>query len=486
MYKYYIKLTALLTLFLSLNNCSEEFIEVTPKGLFVAETINDYDMLLNDNIFWSSAYYEIIARSFETCAVEPYFTLADNPIKLNFTWSTAPPSEPEIEDFSFNLLVALMRKIYIYNKIINEVLNATGGSITEKNSLMAQARAQRASEYFELINIYGQPFNIFTANTNLGFPIVREADATANNFVRASVEEVYNFIIEDLSIAIPLLPVNIDQRPRMTKGAAQALLGKVYVYQGKYNNAIPLFSNALAYFQTDPKIDMYDYNVTTLPSGVHAAGILGPESQIPVGNTEIIFNRSLFNSEGFSGSRALLAPQVSALYGSTDFRLHHFFTRKPFPPLPTTPEFVVPGVYRKQGHILVDRGVRLPDVYLLRAECRARTNDLEGAITDLEFLRRHRMAPADAPVPTGLSQDDLIKFVIDERTREFAIEGELWFDLRRLWHDPLFQDKKPYTHTLYAEDGTVKEIYTLTEKRLVLRFTEQDMQNNPDLINNPL
>jgi len=75
---------------------------------------------------------------------------------------------------------------------------------------------------------------------------------------------------------------------------------------------------------------------------------------------------------------------------------------------------------------------------------------------------------------------------MEERTREFAVKGELWYDMRRLWDDPLFQDMKPYEHILYGEDGSVMETYTLEEKRLVIRFSDRVLSENPDMINNPL
>ena len=484
-----LKLTVLFAFLVSLNSCSEDFLEVTPRGVLVAEETKDYNILLNDNLWLSRPIGQhIIPRSFETCGLEPYFSQGFNetePKRNNFTWQPNVFDENDDGSALSDLLLVYMNNIYVYNKIINEVLNSSGGSEEEKNSIMAEARAGRAAIYFELINLYAQPYNAATAATDLGFPIVTEADVTATDFVRATTQEVYDFIVEDLSISIPLLPTKINQRPRMTKGAAEALLGKVYINMNRYDEALVKFDNAIASFQEDSKIDMYDYNVSTLPGGAHAAGFFGPPIQAPVGNTEIAFTMSSFNFDGANRGAVLLSPEVSSLYGASDFRLNHFFSRKPFPAFPFTPPYAVPGVYRKIGGFYIHRGVRLSNVYLFRAESKARTNDLSGAIADLEFLRRHRMNPIDAPVPAGLNQDDLIKFVIDERTREFAEEGELWYDVRRLWNDPLFQDRKPYVHTLYNANGSVKETFTLTEERLVFRFSDKVMADHPNLENNP-
>jgi len=58
---------------------------------------------------------------------------------------------------------------------------------------------------------------------------------------RNTVAEVYNQVIKDLTEAIPDLPVTysttIFTRGRATKGGAQALLSRVYLYKGDYANA---------------------------------------------------------------------------------------------------------------------------------------------------------------------------------------------------------------------------------------------------------
>src|SRR5258708_32564952 len=93
------------------------------------------------------------------------------------------------------------------------------------------------------------------------------------------------------------------------------------------------------------------------------------------------------------------------------------------------------------------------DVYLLRAECKARTNDLTGAIADVETLRKNRMPANVVAVPAGLSQTDLIKFILDENTREFAVLSYNCFTTRRLTPDPMFATKV-YTRKGFKADGT--------------------------------
>src|SRR5690606_4561856 len=137
--------------------------------------------------------------------------------------------EAEVYDDGDNAdeLEGTMENIYVYNKIIREVMDATEGSEAEKLSLRAEAIAGRAWTYFLLINYYGQPYNKDTSVTDLGFPIVEVADLVASDFRRATVQEVYDFIVEDLLTAIPDLPDQVSSRFRFTRAAGKALLGKV-------------------------------------------------------------------------------------------------------------------------------------------------------------------------------------------------------------------------------------------------------------------
>ena len=111
----------------------------------------------------------------------------------------------------------------------------------------------------------------------------------------------------------------------------------------------------------------------------------------------------------------------------------------------------------------------MPDLYLMLIECQARSTDQtlqNEARVNLEKFRRHRMPQEAAVIPADItSQEELIRFVVEERLREYMMTGIRWFDMRRLWNDPLFQDwKAEYTHT----DG--KNTYTLTEDRLVYQI----------------
>jgi hypothetical protein len=98
----------------------------------------------------------------------------------------------------------------------------------EKQHILAEARFLRAYYYFELVKFFGDiPLII---DERLGIE-------EAQQLPRAPKADVYAQIEEDLTFAISILNPVATQKGRATKGAAQALLGKAYLYQNKYSEA---------------------------------------------------------------------------------------------------------------------------------------------------------------------------------------------------------------------------------------------------------
>ncbi|MBK8605403.1 MAG: RagB/SusD family nutrient uptake outer membrane protein [Chitinophagaceae bacterium] len=72
--------------------------------------------------------------------------------------------------------------------------------------------------------------------------------------------------------------------------------------------------------------------------------------------------------------------------------------------------------------------IRLAEIILIRAETRARLNDLSGAAADLNSIRNR----AGLLNTTAISQTDIIDAIIKERRMEFFFEkGIRWYDLVR-------------------------------------------------------
>lgn len=118
----------------------------------------------------------------------------------------------------------------------------------------AEAKFIRALTYFYLVNLWAQPYAFTSDASHLGVPLVLTASDTPfaedNRIARSTVKQVYDQIIKDLEEARPALPsVNPQARDisnvgRATKGAVDAFLARVYLYQKNYNKALE-YANAV-------------------------------------------------------------------------------------------------------------------------------------------------------------------------------------------------------------------------------------------------
>lgn len=460
-------------------SCSDRFLEVTPKGKLIAQEVSDYDLLLNNNTLLNTGGANAqLYLGDDVAVIEPYFSATEPRIQRLFNWLPVvyEPDQDAAETQS------LLSQLYIYNKVINEVPHAKGGTEAEKSAIRAEAQAGRAWVYFQLINYFGKPYTELSAATDLGFPIVTAADVTATAFSRASVQEVYDFIVADLTAAIPHLPAHTTYRIRMSQAAGKALLGKVYVFMGRYDEAMPLFDEALELTETaEVPTRLVDYNAAFAEGGLFtpADPLFGPNVPTIAEDTETIYARQ-FSNFSILSSELVISSAARSLFGASDLRLR-FFSETPFPFGAPYPD----GLLRRMAPLTNSYGVTLPDIILLRAECRARLNDLQGASEDLMYLRRHRMPEADAAVPADVATDRqlLVPYIFNERTREYAGRGERWFAMRRLSVDPEFGGAT-FRHQRYNEDGTVTEI-TLPTERLVLKLPAKILLENPGMDDNP-
>lgn len=467
---------ALALLIAMMVSCKKTFLEVTPKGKLIAQKVSDYNLLLSNLDLVNIVANAQVPMGDEVAAVEPYFSGAELKTQRLFRWDEViyEPNENADE------LAVPLQNIYMFNKIINEVPNATDGTEQEKLSIKAEAMAGRAWTYFLLINYFGKPYNETSSATDLGFPILETADVTETKFTRATVKEVYDFIVSDLVAAIPNLPKKTTHRLRMSKAAGEGILGKVYMFMGKFNEALPHLNAALTDITNAAiPVRLYDYNVTFAAGGAFMPiGLFGPAYPSIPNNEENVFGKQGTNYWSFVDNDIVINKKTSDLFDPQDLQLNFYSTTAYAGPAYPT------GLLRKIGPGTIQYGMIVPDLYLLRAECKARNNDLTGAKEDVEALRKKRLPENRSAVPAAIvgQQVPLIKFIIEERIREFAVSGYRWFDMRRLSVDPLFETTT-YTHTLYSESGSTTT-FTLKPERFVLRFPQKIINENPGMQNN--
>lgn len=197
------------------------------------------------------------------------------------------PNNYRLQSFWDNSYKAIAQSSNII-KMIKE------GQSAEVDNQLGECYYLRGMMYFYLCRAYGKPY-YQGADKNLGVPIVNGTpeDVFGKLPDRSSVKDTYNQAIADLEKAITLLTLN-KGNTYASKGAAQALLSRIYLYMsGTYESPNPEYA-ALSVKYADEVINSGTYSM--LPR----AEFMKYNTIVPKNNKETIFAISRVASE-FSG-----------------------------------------------------------------------------------------------------------------------------------------------------------------------------------------
>jgi hypothetical protein len=369
--------------------------------------------------------------------------------------------------------VGIFGTAYINIFRANFVLKYVDGTTTadaEKTKLKGAAYFLRALHYFDLVKSYARNPAFFVNNFDLGVPIITDAviDATKIEYPsRAKVSEVYTLIINDLKQAITLLD-NSEAPKKASKGAAQALLSRVSLYAGNWDDAEKYATDALGSGVGTFAPDSATY-VTKWGNGYpemmfglnyEAGESLGFDCmqsifyRFPIPNSSPI----AYNGYGDITARA----ELQADYYPNDLRRKSLIATQ----LKGTQNVLYTLKYPNgKGTFGTDdiQILRVSELYLNRAEARARkaAPDEAGAMADLNKIHQRAGLAALAV----LSGQPLVDAIWKERRLELAFEGH------RLWD------------VLRTGKGLVKGSTTINfdDYKLVAPIPQTEIDTNPKL-----
>ncbi|MCH9661381.1 MAG: RagB/SusD family nutrient uptake outer membrane protein [Bacteroidetes bacterium] len=325
---------------------------------------------------------------------------------------------------------------------------------SNKSNVLGQARFLRAYYYFELVKWFGDvPLAV---DTRILF---------GDEYDRSPKAEVYAQMEADLLFASQNLPYTQIQTGRITKGAALALLGKVYLYQDKFTEAAStldqlinegphdLFQNLTLLFENDnenTQESVFEVQYTDL-EGAGFDCLQCSEGNVAVGfNGPRNFNGPMFES-GFSFN--VPTQEIYDLYTDDDLRRDEYILNIELyadqnqdynngAGVTWTEGFEHTGFFNRkyiprQGDSNIGdqnltnpnnyRSIRFADVLLMAAEAHNRGNGNDA--TARTYLNRVRVrAGLDNITSSGSELTDAIYL---ERRLELVGEGHRFFDLVR-------------------------------------------------------
>ena len=297
--------------------------------------------------------------------------------------------------------------------IVNNVLSALEVvDEADRDRVEGEALFLRSLMFFDLVRYFAQQYQSGSAATQLGIPIVltptRGIDE--NSFVsRNSVEEVYNQVIGDLITAASKLPEENDVFA--TSGAATALLARVYLQKGDYARARDAANTVIEseLYELQPSYADVFNNDDNTSEDIFATQITSQDRFSAM--TEYF---SIPEYGGRDGDIEILEGHLN-LYSPGDERLDLFFLGNG-------------GMRSGKWNNLygVVNLIRLPEMYLIRAESNVRLGTTIGAAPLSDYNTVHERAGLTAATTVTLED------ILYERRLEFSYEGLRIHDQRRL------------------------------------------------------
>lgn len=349
----------------------------------------------------------------------------------------------------------------LINKCNSAIINIdTLTSITASEGIKLQSKAEarflRGYAYFMLVRLFENIPIIDTIYANVtSQPVVPQSTA----------QQVYAFIEEDLSYAVQYLPLSWDAKfiGRATKGAAQGMLAKVYLYQrkwgqaataanavmnsGQYNLSVS-YNDIFGEAGENSKESVFEVQATATSSiptanGIQYASIQGVRGtgswdlgwgwNVPSAVLEAAYEpgdprkaRTILYSSTSTKQNTTIYGEVMPLYPSQVPNPMYNHKVLSSPQLRNT--------IARSSYWMNVRILRYADVVLMYAEAANEMGNTTAALEALNSVRaRARRGAAAGVLPdiTTTDQNELRNAIRHERRIELAMEHERFFDIVR-------------------------------------------------------
>ena len=360
---------------------------------------------------------------------------------------------------------------------------------------MGQAYFLRGFYYFYLNRLYG------------GVPLTLSTTDSDIFKARNTESEVYAQVEADLLLAESLLPSeysdNFLTRTRATKGAAQAMLAKVYADTGDYTkcaecagkdinsstyNLVPTFAHL---FEGDHDYSSQAiYEMTHVPgtdlATQHAVQVLPPGDYSQYDGNKTGFNPWEVPYHRFNTAKTSLAAAFKEMGDTVREESTMFYVPYEMATQPNCGYEVVEPIGHmwkmgRTGEIFDKWNVillRLADIIVLRAEALNQIGNTGEAITLLNQIRsRVQLAPT-----TATTQAEVALAILKERRLELLVENNRYWDLQRYYNDT--SAFIAYLNGLTDSSGKSLE-YKATPDKIFAPIPQSEIDINPNLVQNP-
>lgn len=312
-----------------------------------------------------------------------------------------------------------------------EIANTFEGQTAVPSArVIGEAKFLRALNYFWLVRSFG------------AIPIQE-----INLVERAPVEEVYDYIEQDLVDAIDALPLKSDytntELGRATKGAAQGLLAKVYLYQKKWQEAADIANTVITsnQYSLDPNYaNVWRVTGENGPGSLFEIQARGEIPQHGVQQYSQVqgarggdngwgwgFNTPSQNLEdAFNAAGDNIRRDATIIFAGETLFDGRIVDAGVENPRYSEKAYSSANAGQSDGDKNI-RVLRYAEVLLIRAEALNELGQTSAALAPLNLVRSR----VELPAVTSTDQGTVRQAIWTERRLELAMEHDRWFDLVR-------------------------------------------------------
>jgi starch-binding outer membrane protein, SusD/RagB family len=395
------------------------------------------------------------------------------------------PAMFQVDDYTIDATNAFVQRDWRYlyllvarcNTVIENVPKIPDPALTatRKDQIVGEASFLRAYAYFDLVRLWGDVPLVLEEITSISSANIEEVYPKLYPR-RTAKDSVYTQIITDLNTALAKAPTSGATKFIGTKGAANALLAKVYatiephdwakvnqycdaVIGGGYT-LLPQYSQLWDNAHENSSEAIFEIDCIDWSTGGNWGIFMFAGTDWKKFNTPTNDLVNVFNAEGdlVRRNESIVMEDVTGKW--TD----RYWDANTYPFVNKYHDF-----NGSQNFILI----RLADIILLKAEALNELNDVNGAKTLVNQIRS-RVGLAGTPANDQASMRLAIE---KERRLELAFEGHRWYDLVRTGR------AVPVMNALKDGDG-VSLGYNLTPSKLVWPIPQTERDKNTNLTQN--
>jgi hypothetical protein len=443
--------TGIFLFFIFTAGCSDDFLDRKPKGQLTFDTFFE----TQDHAIWATnAVYQKF-RSWEMTSF-PWIGLTDI-ISDDADKGSSPNDAPyvlELDDFTFDASNAAIAQAWLghYQAIFRanlaiENIPGIDMNATLRDRLIGESKFLRAYAYFRLVQWYGD------------VPLITHPLESNEYYTqsRTPVNQVYDFIEQDLLDAIQVLPEKSDYPSadlgRATKGAARGILAKLYMVEHDFGKAADMSE---AIIQSGEYSLLTRYADNFLRIGEHGAesifeisAVATPAPVAGPGATPYNMVQGVRGVPNLGWGFNRPSDDLIAHYEAGDPRRQAtiIYEGEVLPDGATIVEHnaeVLNARYNQKAWVpshpgLQDNGpgniriLRYADILLIAAEAYNEIGNPSKALEYLNMVRARARGTNNFILPnvTTTVQSELREKIYSERRSELAMEEQRWFDLAR-------------------------------------------------------